>query len=274
MGVVPAIVIAAVGLAVTMALVWLVAIRSGRSGWVDAIWSFSVGVFGVFTALVPVVEAVSHERRWLVAFLALAWSVRLGLHIVMRTIGDGRDDPRYIQLKQEWGSDFPARLFWFLQIQAAAAFLLVLSIMAAAHNPSPAFGIGDWAGIALMLVAVGGEALADRQLKAFRADPGNKGKVCDIGLWGLSRHPNYFFEWLGWVAYVAIAIGAPAAYPWGFAALAGPVLMYWLLVHVSGIPPLEAHMLRSRGDQFGRYQRRVNAFWPGAPKTVDVNQGS
>ncbi|TSE03097.1 DUF1295 domain-containing protein [Mesorhizobium intechi] len=274
MGIVPVIVVAAVGLAVTMALAWLVAVRSGRSGWVDAIWSFAVGVFGAFAALIPAVDGDNHQRQWLVAVLALAWSLRLGLHIVVRTVRDGRDDPRYSQLKQEWGSNFPSRLFWFLQIQAAAAFLLVLSIMAAAHNPAPAFGLGDWVGIALMLAAVGGEALADGQLKAFRADPGNERKVCDAGLWGLSRHPNYFFEWLGWVAYVAIAIGSPVVYPWGFAALAGPVLMYWLLVHVSGIPPLEAHMLRSRGDRFRRYQARVNAFWPGAPKAAAVNQGS
>lgn len=274
MGVVSAIFVAAPGLAVTMAVAWLVAVRSGRSGWVDAIWSFAVGIFGAFLALIPAVEGDNQLRQWLVALLALAWSLRLGVHIVMRTVGDGRDDPRYVQLKQDWGSDFPSRLFWFLQIQAAAAFLLVLSIMVAAHNPSPAFGLSDSAGIALMLVAVGGEALADRQLRAFRADPGNKGEVCDVGLWGLSRHPNYFFEWLGWVAYAAIALGSPAAYPWGLAALAGPVLMYWLLVHVSGIPPLEAHMLRSRGDQFRRYQARVNAFWPGAPKSAAVNQGS
>lgn len=274
MGIVPAIVVAALGLALTMALAWLVAVRSGMSGCVDAIWSFAVGMLGALVALIPGVEGDNQLRQWMVALLAVAWSLRLGLHILIRTVGDGRDDPRYSQLKQDWGSDFPRRLFWFLQIQAAAAFLLVLSIMAAAHNPAPAFGAGDWAGVALMLVAVGGESHADRQLKAFRADPGNKGKVCEVGLWGLSRHPNYFFEWLGWVAYTVIAISSPATYPWGFAAFAGPVLMYWLLVHVSGIPPLEAHMLRSRGDQFRRYQASVNAFWPGAPKTASVNKGN
>ena len=114
-----------------------------------------------------------------------------------------------------------------------------------------------------MLVAVVGETIADRQLSGFRADPANKGKVCDVGLWGMSRHPNYFFEWLGWLAYAVIAVDPTSAYPWGWLALAGPVLMYWLLVHASGIPPLEAHMLRSRGDAFRAYQARVNAFWPG-----------
>ncbi|TPN81856.1 DUF1295 domain-containing protein [Mesorhizobium sp. CU2] len=273
MGIVSAIVVAAVGLALTMAVAWLIAIRTGRSGWVDAIWSLAVGIFGAYVALVATAEADNERRQWLVAILALAWSLRLGLHIAMRTIGDGRDDPRYSQLKQDWGAGFASRLFWFLQVQAAAAFLLVISIMAAAHNPAPELGFSDLTGIVILLVAVGGEALADRQLTAFRAKPTNRGKVCDIGLWGLSRHPNYFFEWLGWVAYAAIALGSPAAYPWGYAALAGPVLMYWLLVHVSGIPPLEAHMLRSRGDEFRRYKARVNAFWPGGPKAATVNAG-
>jgi steroid 5-alpha reductase family enzyme len=86
----------------------------------------------------------------------------------------------------------------------------------------------------------------------------------------MSRHPNYFFEWLGWFAYavIAIAIDLTCSYPWGWLAVAGPVLMYWLLVHASGIPPLEAHMLRSRGDAFRAYQQRVNAFWPGPPSSV------
>ncbi|SDA97809.1 DUF1295 domain-containing protein [Mesorhizobium qingshengii] len=273
MSIVFALLIIAVGLSATMAVAYLVAVRSGRSGWIDAIWSFSVGLFGAIAALLTYADNEILPRQWLVAGLALAWSLRLGFHIAMRTAGGGQDDPRYSQLKHEWGADFRARLFWFLQIQAAAAFLLVLSIMAAAHNPGPALGSNDWAGIVLMLVAVGGEAIADRQLTAFRADPANTGKVCDAGLWGLSRHPNYFFEWLGWLAYAVIAIDTTGVYPWGWVALGGPVLMYWLLVHVSGIPPLEAHMLRSRGEQFRHYQARVNAFWPGLPRAAALNQG-
>ncbi|MCZ8548609.1 DUF1295 domain-containing protein [Mesorhizobium qingshengii] len=273
MSIVFALLIIAVGLSVAMAVAWLVAVRSGRSGWIDVIWSFSVGLFGAIAALLSYADNEMLPRQWLVAGLALAWSLRLGFHIAMRTASGGQDDPRYSQLKREWGADFRARLFWFLQIQAAAAFLLVLSILAAAHNPGPALRSNDWAGIVLMLIAVGGEAIADWQLTAFRADPANRDKVCDAGLWGLSRHPNYFFEWLGWLAYVVIAIDTSGVYPWGWAALGGPVLMYWLLVHVSGIPPLEAHMLRSRGEQFLRYQTRVNAFWPGLPRAAAFNQG-
>ena len=87
--------------------------------------------------------------------------------------------------------------------------------------------------------------------------------MCEIGLWRYSRHPNYFFEWLAWMSYPVVAIGLPPTNLYGLIGLAGPAMIYWLLVHVSGIPPLEAHMLKSRGAVFAGYQKRVNAFFPG-----------
>jgi steroid 5-alpha reductase family enzyme len=116
----------------------------------------------------------------------------------------------------------------------------------------------------VLAVAVLGEGAADAQLGRFRANPANHGKVCDAGLWAWSRHPNYFFEWLHWLAYPLFALGAD----YGWLALLGPGFMYWLLVHVSGIPPLEAQMLRSRGDAYRAYQRRVSAFIPLPPENT------
>lgn len=256
-------------LSATMIGAWLIAILTGRSGWIDAIWSFATGAFGAAAAMIPLANSQISMRQMLVAILALFWSLRLGLHISIRTARGG-DDPRYKQLREEWGGSFKRRLFWFLLIQALAAFALALSIMLAAHNPAPGLGIADWTGFAVLIVAIVGETIADRQLSAFRSNPANKGKVCDVGLWGISRHPNYFFEWLGWLAYAIVAIDLTGAYPWGWLAIAGPLLMYWLLVHASGIPPLEAHMLRSRGKAFRDYQRRVNPFWPGPQHAVDT----
>ena len=250
----------AIFLAAAMATAWLIVDRSGRSGWADATWSLSVGVAGVAGALAPFSSGTT-PRQVVVAGLVALWSLRLGVHIAART-HKGGDDPRYQALKEEWGEDRRRRLFWFLQVQAAAAFLLVVTILIAAHKPSPWPGVGDALGIAIAITAVIGEAVADRQLARFRSEPANRGKVCDAGLWGWSRHPNYFFEWLGWVAYAVIAIDLTGGYPWGWLALAGPAFMYWILVEVSGIPPLEAHMLRSRGEAFRAYQARVSAFWP------------
>jgi steroid 5-alpha reductase family enzyme len=257
-------VILAVLLSFAMAAAWLIAERSGNHGWVDTIWSFATGIAGAMVALMPVSDAAWAPRQVLVAVLVALWALRLGGYILKRTM-QGHDDPRYAALRKEWGKSAGLRLFIFLQIQAVAAFALVLAAMVAAHHPSPNWRIGDGFGLALFLIAVAGEALADRQLARFRADPANRGRVCDRGLWGVTRHPNYFFEWLGWLAYPVIAIDLTGDYPWGFAAIAAPVLIYFLLVHASGIPPTEAHMLRTRGEAFRAYQRRVNAFWPGLP---------
>ena len=236
---------------------------TGKSGWVDAIWSFGTGAVGAGLALVPTGgETWPTGRQVMTAALALAWSLRLGGHILSRTL-KGDDDPRYRALREEWGADFPRRLFWFLQIQAGAALLLTLSIFLASRNPAPFPGLGDALGASILVIAVIGEGIADAQLRRFSADPRRRAGVCDLGLWGLSRHPNYFFEWLGWFAYPIIAVGAPPGNPSGAVALVAPILMYWLLVHVSGAPPLEAHMARTRGAAFAAYQKRVNAFFPG-----------
>lgn len=249
-------------MAAAMALAWSIARRPGKSGWTDTIWSYATGAGGVIAALLA---SGPIERRLLVAAMIGGWSLRLGTHILRRTL-KGKDDPRYAELRREWGSEWEAKLFRFLMIQAAAGWLLLLPILAAASNPAPALAWSDWAGLALLVASVAGEGIADRQLRAFAAEPGNKGKVMDRGLWAWSRHPNYFFEWTGWFAYALIAIGPAFGWLWGWAALSGPALIYWLLVHASGIPPTEEHMLRSRGEKFRTYQKRVNAFFPGPPK--------
>ena len=256
--------LAALALSLVMAAAWLAQRRTGQSGWIDAIWSLAVGSIGAALALAPMRPEWLAERQVLVVGLALLWSMRLGWHIAARTRRGG-EDPRYKALADEWGEDFPRRLFWVLQIQAAAAFPLVATIFMAAQNLAPFPGLADWLGGAILLMAIGGEAIADAELRRFGADPANKAGVCEVGLWRFSRHPNYFFEWLGWIAYPVIAIGWPPN-PWGAIALAGPVLMYWLLVHVSGVPLLEAHMARSRGAAFTDYQARVNVFFPGPPR--------
>ena len=246
----------AVSLSAIMALAWWVVLRTGNSGFTDVFWSYAVGVAGVAAALVPLGPEGPEARNWLVAALVGIWSLRLGTHILRRTL-KGVDYPRYAQLKAEWGDKRDQQLLLFLQIQAACGLVLAIAAMAAAHNPAP-FGLPDMLGILVAIIAIFGEAVSDAQLAASKRDPANKGKVCDTGLWGLSRHPNYFFEWFFWLACPLIAIG----YDFGWFALAAPALMYWLLVHASGIPPLEAHMMRSRPEAFADYKRRVRAFWP------------
>ncbi len=251
-----------IGLAVAMAGAWGVQRLTGNSGWVDTIWSFATGAGGIAAAVLPVSGTLG-LRQIVVAVLVALWAGRLGLHIAGRA-GGGGDDPRYAAMAKQWGKAWPLYLFVFLEIQAAASVVLVLAVRLAAANPAPFPAVTDLAGIILLVVAVLGEGVADGQLRRFSGT--HKGAVCDVGLWRWSRHPNYFFEWLGWCAWAVIAFNP--AYPLSLAALGAPVLMYVLLVHVSGIPPLEAHMLASRGERFRAYMAVTSAFFPAPPRAV------
>ena len=252
----------AVALSLLMGLAWIVQQRTGNSGWVDTIWTYAVGLVGTVAALWPLTETLP-VRQVLVGGMVLLWSARLGTHIARRA-ASGIDDPRYASYAQEWGVDAPRRMFTFLQSQALASVPLPFAVFLAAHAPRPALGLQDYAGAAIMLAAVAGEAIADEQLRRFKRHKPNAGQVCDVGLWRWSRHPNYFFEWLGWLAYPVIALSH--GYAWGWATLIAPAIMYWILVHVTGIPPLEAQMLRSRGRRYRDYQARTSAFFPRPPK--------
>jgi steroid 5-alpha reductase family enzyme len=256
----PALAQIAIGLSLILAIAWVIQRLTRSSAWVDPIWSFGVGLGGVAAAILPGDHTVD-GRRIVVGLLVAVWAVRLGLHIARRNLN--ADDPRYADLEKQWGKNAAIYMFFFLQIQAFAAWILVLAVRLAATNPQPFPTVQDIAGIALLILAIGGETLADAQLKQFGRT--HKGEVCDIGLWKWSRHPNYFFEWLGWVAWAVIA--ANPANPWSFAALMAPAFMFYLLVFASGIPPLEKHMLATRGDRFRAYQARTSAFFPLPPRS-------
>jgi steroid 5-alpha reductase family enzyme len=257
-----ALILITLALSILLAIAWMVQQRTGNSGWVDTIWTFAVGGVGAAAALWPIAPPALPARQGLIAALCLAWALRLGSHIAIRTAGIS-DDPRYAAFAQEWGLNAPRRMFIFLQNQALGSIPLVFSVFVAAHIPVASLRPQDFIGVAILVIAIAGEALADSGLKRFRANPANKGRVCDVGLWRWSRHPNYFFQWFGWLAYPVIAIDA--GYPWGFAALLAPVFMYWILNYVTGIPPLEAQMLRSRGDAYRAYQAHTSKFFPFPP---------
>ena len=255
--------ILAAGLAAVLAmtLAWAVVKRAGDGGWTDVVWTFSVGVIAGLAALAPADGAVA-GRQALVAALIGVWSLRLGTYLAARTWKAPHPDPRYEKFKAQWrGWGFKA---WaFLQIQAATILVLAISVRAAAIRPDASVGWREALAAALLLVAVIGEGVADRQMAAFRRDPANKGRVADTGLWAWSRHPNYFFDWVAWLAWPVIAIdGSPTAW----LSLLAPALMWWLLNHVSGVPMLERQIVRSRGDAYRDYQARVSRFFPRPPR--------
>src|SRR5579875_2532667 len=191
-----------------------------------------------------------------------AWGARLASHLWSRVRREG-EDGRYRALRGRWHGD-QRKLFAMFQLQALLIALFALPFLAVAGNPRvvPA---ALMAAVAIWLMAVAGETLADRQLARFRADPANLGRTCRSGLWRCSRHPNYFFEWLHWFAYAVLAIGAPL---W-WLAWSGPLVMYVFLRYLSGIPFTEAHALENRGDDYRAYQRSTPMLFPWFPKSSD-----
>ena len=245
---------------VVMVAAWLFGLARKNGGWTDVFWTFGSGAVLAGVALAPVeAGAAPQARQWLVAGLAATWAIRLGGYIAGRVAGHG-EDPRYAKFRADWGPRHARNMLFVVLPQAPATALLALSVLSAARAPGAGLGPRDVAGAAILAAAIVGEAIADGQMKRFRAAPANRGKVCDAGLWGMSRHPNYFFEWLGWLAYPVIGFdpGRPAAW----LSLTAPVVMYILLTRISGVPPLEQAMLASRGDAYRAYQARVSAFFP------------
>lgn len=250
-----------IALSAIMAAAWQIQRSTGHTGWIDVCWTFGTGSVAALGSLAPLSDNQYPARQIMVAALIAIWSLRLGGHILVRTRQVG-DDPRYRNLIRQWGSNADLRMFLQLQSQAAVGLILAMSVALAAHNMRPYLGVADFVGATLLMAALAGEALSDWQLRRFKSDPGNRGRICEAGLWGLSRHPNYFFDWLCWLAYPIIAIDWSGANFLGWVALLAPGCMYWVLVYVSGIPPLEEHMLRSRGAQFREVQARTRAFFP------------
>jgi steroid 5-alpha reductase family enzyme len=252
----------AAGLSAIMGAAWRVQRSTGHTGWIDVYWTFGVGAVAALGSLAPLSSDRSpSERRIMVAVMVAIWSLRLGGHIVVRTREAG-DDPRYRELIRQWGANANLRMFLQLQAQAAVGLVLAMSVALAAHVARPSLGLQDFLGLVVLVGALAGEAVSDWQLRRFKSDPSNHGRICEAGLWSRTRHPNYFFEWLCWFAYPLIAIDVSGASPLGWLSVAAPACMYWVLVHVSGIPPLEDHMLRSRGEQFRVLQARTRAFFP------------
>ena len=179
------------------------------------------------------------------------------------------EDVRYAQLRAEWGAQVGPRMYRFFLFQGAVQILLSLPFAWVCLDPSPRgapfqLGVTGVMGMALWLVGIAGESVADRQLSRFRACPDNRGKVCNQGLWGWSRHPNYFFEWLVWVGYAVFASGSV----WGWTGWLSPALMLHFLLNVTGIPMTEALSVRSKGDAYRLYQQTTSAFFPRPPRKL------
>ncbi len=236
---------------ITFRFAWL----RNNAGIVDVVWTYSIGILGIYYALAgPLGFGI---RQTVVLLLVLFWSIRLGAYLWIR-IANEEEDGRYKSLKNAWKDNLKKKLFIFFQMQAIADSLLSIAILIAILNPSPFGSFTDYAGIAIALIAIIGESISDKQLHSFRTKSENKGKTCRNGLWRYSRHPNYFFEWLYWWSFPLLAYGSSS---W-MLALISPIALLYLILKVTGIPPTEAQAILKRGDDYKSYQKETSAFFP------------
>jgi steroid 5-alpha reductase family enzyme len=244
---------------VAFAVCYLLARRLDNYGIVDVAWSYAFAALVIFYALAG---AGWSPRRALLATMVSLWSLRLGTHLAIRVARHHpEEDTRYVQLRQDWAANFHPTMFGFFQLQAVSVVILGVAFLFPAQNATAAFHPLEIAGALLWLLAIAGEGIADAQLARFRRDPAHRGQVCNVGLWRYSRHPNYFFEWLIWVAYFLFALPSPL----GWIAIIGPAGILYLLLRVTGIPLAEAQSLRSKGDAYRRYQAVTSPFIPWPP---------
>jgi steroid 5-alpha reductase family enzyme len=259
MGVVQMILFGWLGMALMMAVLYGVARINKNAGIVDAGWATGLAILAVVYALAADGLAA---RRLLLAALAGFWGLRLGSYLFFNRFLGRPEDGRYRELRRRWGHRAERNFFLFFQFQAGLDVLFSLPFLAVACNAKPALDALDLLGALVWALAVLGETKADRQLARFRARPENRGKTCSQGLWRYSRHPNYFFEWIHWFAYILLGVGSPL---W-WLTLLGPVLMALFLLKITGIPYTEQQSLKSKGDSYREYQRTTSPFIPWFPK--------
>jgi steroid 5-alpha reductase family enzyme len=238
---------------------WAVSLALRDASIVDVFWGTG---FVVVAWIAYALGDGSGDRSLLLALLVTAWGLRLTAHLARRNLGKG-EDYRYAEMRQRHGERWPLRsLFIVFWLQGALIWVVSLPVQVAMTDPTPAgLGVLDWVGTAVWAVGLAFEAGGDWQLSRFKADPANRGKVMDRGLWRYTRHPNYFGDFCVWWGIWLVALSAGSTW-W---TVVGPTVMSVLLIRVSGVAMLE-RSLSQRRPGYADYVSRTSAFFPRPPR--------
>ena len=249
------------GAAVTGALAfatWLASLKQRDVSLVDRMWSLMIAAPAI--AYAWVLDPPWNLRTVGMSLLLAFWAVRLAAYVSRRNWGHG-EDRRYQAIRARNEPNFPIKsLYLVFVLQAVLAWLISTPLLAVFTYDRGTTWL-DIAGLTIVLFGVVFEAVADQQLARFKADPANRGKVMDRGVWRYTRHPNYFGEFCAWWGFFVMAL--PLG-PWSFVS---PLIMSVLLLKVSGVALLEKD-IGERRPAYRDYILRTNAFFPGPPKSV------
>ena len=243
-----------------MFVLWLIHFPMRNAAIVDGGWAGGLALLAILYAAVGPGYA---PRRLMIGAMGGVWGLRLSLYLLTTRVFGHPEEGRYVALRKKWVTGIGWKFLIFFEAQAVLCILLSVPFLVATLNGEPRLSVLETSAATLWVISLAGESLADRQLHRYKLNPANQGKTCRAGLWNYSRHPNYFFEWLIWVSYALFALASP----YGYWALTAPALMLFFLFRVTGIPATERQALRTKGDDYRRYQQSTSAFVPWFPKT-------
>lgn len=238
---------------------WLISLARKNVTHVDSMWSLFFVIAAFTTAVFVLFVFPAPARLILVLACVLFWALRLFIYLTWRNWGP-HEDARYVQIRKNNQPHFWFKsLYIIFGFQAVLAWVISLSLHAAIGDVS-ALNWLDYVGLVLFIFGFVWETLADMQLSRFKANPSNKGKVLNTGVWHYSRHPNYFGECCVWWAFYFFALAGGAWW-----AIISPILMTLLLLRVSGVSLLESTIVERR-PTYVEYIKSTNAFFPGVKK--------
>ncbi len=248
-----------------MTIIWLISLVIKDSSIVDIFWGSGFVVLAWFYNFA---SDGYGTRQLLLAIIVTLWGLRLSGYIGWRNIGKG-EDFRYQKWRAEAGRSWWWKSYFRVYVlQGVILWIVASPLLAANFYDTNHLNLMDFVGVLLWAIGLFFETVGDYQLAHFKANPANKGKVMDQGLWRYTRHPNYFGDAVVWWGFWAIALAAG-----GFWTIYSPIIMTFFLMKVSGVALLEKTLIESK-PQYADYIQRTNAFFPGSPKKVQVSSDS
>lgn len=244
---------------VYMNIAFLVSLIFKRNDIADTAWGLGFIFINLFFYLT---SSTGNLRQLIVLILIILWGLRLATYIYFRNKGKP-EDFRYKEWKEKWGKNIILKSYLkVFIIQGFFMFLISIPSVLIMNFSNSTINLLDYLGISIWIIGFIFETVGDWQMYQFKKNILNKGKIMNVGLWNLTRHPNYFGEVTMWWGIFLLSLSVNFAY----IGIIGPLTISYLILKVSGIPLLEKKY-EGRKD-FEEYKNRVSAFLPLPPKKI------
>jgi steroid 5-alpha reductase family enzyme len=248
----------ALAITAMMVIIWLISLPIKNVSIVDIGW----GAGFVLVAVVSGMTVDQGEGRWILVGMTGLWGTRLTLYLAWRNLGHG-EDYRYVAMRKKYPSFAFSSILIVFALQGVLMWIVSLPVQAGAAGAQDGWHPLHAIGMLVWLIGLSFESIGDMQLAVFKANPANKGKVFNRGLWRYTRHPNYFGDFMVWWGIYIASIAHSTEY-W---TAIGPVVMSIFLMKVSGVTLLEKTLANSK-EGYAEYVQSTNAFFPGKPKQI------